>query len=445
MTVNKKNMDENIPKIAVVGKPNVGKSTLINRICGKAEAIVHHEPMITRDRKYYKSDWNGRIFYLLDTGGIDLKSKQRMDVQVFLQTKKAIEESDIIIFLVDLREPVSILDEEIASMLRKTDKDIIFAGNKVDDEKGSFYIEDYLKFGFGYPIKISAMHGRNTGDLLDEIVSKFKEDRADIKEYREEHIPGICILGKPNVGKSTLFNSIINEERAIVDEVEGTTRDSIDIILNIEGKNYRYIDTAGLKKRRAREEDLEFYSKLRTIRAIENSDICLIVVDCSMEVTVQDLKIVEICIKKGVSECIIFNKIDLVDKSTVQDFIKTFYQKIRFASYIPFLKVSALTKKGVENIISMIDELMKERKKKVKDGELNSLFKEMEQKKEGVFIKGRKFKIKFIRQLKTSPPYFLVFSNMDAAKRVNIKKYIENNIREKFGFKGTPINFKFKY
>ncbi len=439
------NMIKSIPKIAIVGRPNVGKSTLINRICGKTEAIVHHKPMITRDRKYYRADWNGKNFYLLDTGGIDLKSKQRMDVQVFLQTKKAIDESDIIIFLVDLREPVSLLDEEIASMLRKTDKDIIFTGNKFDDKKGSFYVEDYLKFGFGYPIKISAVHGINTGDLLDEVVSRFKEDTADILEYSEEKIPGICILGKPNAGKSTLFNSIINEERAIVDEVEGTTRDSIDIIMNIDSRNYRFIDTAGLKRKKVKEEDLEFYSELRTIKSIENSDICLIVVDCTRGITMQDLKIVEICIKKGVSICIIFNKIDLVDKNTISDIVETFNMKIKFANYIPFLKVSALTKKGIENIMGMIDKLMKERKKKIKESEINHLFKEFEKKKEGIYIKRKKFRIKFIKQLKASPPYFLVFSNMDAARSVNLRRYIENNIRKKFGFTGTPIYFKFKY
>ena len=438
-------MNKNIPKIAIVGRPNVGKSTLINRICGKTEAIVYHEPMITRDRKYYRSDWNGKIFYLMDTGGIDLKSKQRMDVQVVMQAKKAIDESDIIIFLVDLREPVSLLDDEIASMLRKTEKEIIFVGNKFDNKKSDFYIEDYLKFGFGYPIKVSAIHGINTGDLLDEVVSRFKEDTESISEYKEMKIPGICILGKPNAGKSTLFNSIINEERAIVDEVEGTTRDSIDIILNIGSRNYRFIDTAGLKRKKIKEEDLEFYSKLRTIRSIENSDICLIVIDCTREITVQDLKIIEICIKKGVNICIIFNKIDLVDKNTVSDIIKTFNMKVKFARYIPFLSVSALTKKGIENIMGMIDELIKEREKKIKESELNRLFKELDQSKEGVYIKGKKFRIKFIRQIKTSPPFFLVFSNMDASRRVNIKRYIENNIREKFGFKGTPIYFKFKY
>jgi GTP-binding protein len=276
-------------------------------------------------------------------------------------------------------------------------------------------------------------------------VSSFKGSVKDIKEYIKEDIPGICILGKPNVGKSTLFNSIINEERAIVDEVEGTTRDSIDIILNIEEASYRFIDTAGLRKRKALEQDLEFYSKLRTIRAIEKADICLIIIDSSIESTIQDLKIVETCIKKGVSMCIIFNKIDLISKVDLQDFIKTFYRKIKFASYIPFLNVCALTKKGVKNIIGIINELIKERKKRVKDSELNSLFKELEQKEEGIFISGRKFRIKFIRQLKDSPPYFLVFSNTDASRRKNIKKYIENNIREKFGFKGTPLFFKFKY
>ena len=335
-------MNENIPKVAIVGRPNVGKSTLINRICRKSEAIVHKEPMITRDRKYYKTDWNGKIFYLLDTGGIDLKSKHRMDMQVFLQTKKAIDESDIIIFIVDLKQPVSPLDEEIAALLRKTDKEIIFTGNKYDDKKGDFYIEDFLKFGFGYPVKISALHGINTGDLLDEIVSKFKKDSMDIYKYEEKIVPAICILGKPNTGKSTLFNAIIKDERAIVDEIEGTTRDSIDSVVNINNKSYKFIDTAGIRRKKKKGEDLEYYSELRTLRAIENSDISLILIDSVKEVTIQDLKIIETCIEKGVSICIIFNKIDIVDEDTLSNVTGMFNRKLKFAGYIPLLKVNKI-------------------------------------------------------------------------------------------------------
>ncbi len=433
----------NMPKIAVVGKPNVGKSTLINRICGIREAIVHKEPMITRDRKYYKADWNGKIFYLLDTGGIDLKPKQNIDIQVFLQTKKAIDESDIIIFMVDLRQPVSPLDEEIAAILRKTDKEIIFIGNKYDDQIGDYYIEDYLKFGFGYPVKISALHGKNIGDLLDELVSKFKDYSSDKEEYREESVPGICILGRPNAGKSTLFNVIIRDERTIVDEVEGTTRDSIDSIVKINDKIYKFIDTAGIRRKKGR--DLEYYSELRTIKAIENSDISLILIDCSKEIANQDIKIVEMCIEKGVSICIIFNKIDIVDQEVLDSIIKMFNLKLKFASYLPFLKVSALTGEGVKNIIKMIDLLIEERSKKIPESKLTNFFKDLDREGEGIYFKGKKFKVKFIRQLKTSPPLFLIFSNMDVKGRVNLKKYIENNIREKFGFKGTPIYLKFKY
>jgi len=438
-------MKENIPRVAIVGRPNVGKSTLINRICHKNEAIVHKEPMITRDRKYYKTDWNGKIFYLLDTGGMDLKSKHRMDIQVFLQTKKAIDESDIIIFMVDIKEPLSPLDEEIAAILRKTNKEIIFTGNKYDDKNGDFYIEDFLKFGFGYPIKISAMHGINIGDLLDELVSKFKEYPKDIREYEEKVVPCICILGKQNAGKSTLFNTIIKDERAIVDEIEGTTRDSIDSIVNINNKNYKFIDTAGLRRKRVKGGDLGYYSELRTIRSIENSDISLILIDCSKGITIQDLKIVERCLEKGVSICVVLNKIDIVDKDAIDNIVNMFYQKLKFAPYIPFLKASALTKKGIKNIIKVIDRLIAERDKRIPDSKLTNFFKELDQKDIGVYFKGKKFKIKFIRQIKTSPPAFLIFSNMDVRRRVNIKRYIENNIREKFGFMGTPLYFKFKY
>lgn len=443
-TLNKKFNDADIPKVAVVGRPNVGKSTLINRICRKREAIVDKEPMITRDRKYYRTDWNGRNFFLLDTGGIDLKLKKNINIQVFLQAKKAIDQSDIIVFIVDLKQPVSPLDEEIANILRKTGKEIIFAGNKYDDEKENLYTEDYLKFGFGYPLKISALHGKNIGDLLDEIVFKFKTDKTCLYEQKEDESPAICILGKPNAGKSTLFNAIIKEERAIVDEVEGTTRDSIDSILKIDEKTYKFIDTAGIRrKKRKKESSLEYYSEIRTIKTIENSDISLILIDCSREVSGQDIKIVETCIKRGTSICMVFNKIDTVDSETLENIMGIYSLKLKFADFIPFLKVSALKEKGIESIMEIIDLLIEERNKKISDSILTDYFKEQE--KGAIYFRGRKFKIKFIKQIKTSPPLFLIFSNMDARKKVNISRYIENRIREKFGFIGTPLFFKFKY
>ncbi len=435
----------NIPKVAVVGKPNVGKSTLINRICRKREAIVHDEPMITRDRKYYKTDWSGRNFYLMDTGGIDLKLKGNINTQVFLQTSKAIHESDIIIFIVDLKQPLSTLDEEIAGILRKTDKEIIFTGNKCDGKKENLYTEDYLKFGFGYPIEISALNGINIGDLLDEIVSKFKSNPEETCEYEEKENPGICILGRPNSGKSTLFNAIISDERAIVDEVEGTTRDSVDSIVKINRKNYKFIDTAGIRRKKRKVNDLDYYSELRTLKAIEISDIGLVLIDCSKEIAGQDIKIMEMCIERGVSICAIFNKIDLIDNETLESIVRMFNLKLKFAKYIPFLKVSALNKKGIKDIVKMIDFLFKERNKEISESKITNYFKKLDREKEGIYFKGKKFKIKFIRQIKTSPPIFLVFTNINAKRRVNLERYIENSIREKFGFEGTPIFFKFKY
>ncbi|OGD33838.1 ribosome biogenesis GTPase Der, partial [Candidatus Atribacteria bacterium RBG_16_35_8] len=365
--------------------------------------------------------------------------------QVFLQTKKAIDESNIIIFVVDLKQPVSPLDEEIASILRKTNKEIIFAGNKCDYQEGIFYTEDYLKFGFGYPVRISALNGINIGDLLDELVSKFVNLPADSGEYSEGAVPGICILGRPNAGKSTLFNAIIEDERAIVDEVGGTTRDSIDSIVKINDKDYKFIDTAGIIRKKGNGRDIEYYSELRTLEAIESSDISLVLIDCSREVANQDIKIIEICMEKGVSTCIIFNKIDVVDKETLDNIVKMLELKLKFADYIPFLKVSALTKEGVKKIIKMIDMLIDERNKKIPENKLTGFFKKLEKESEGIYYKGKRFKIKFIRQIKTSPPVFLIFSNMDDKRRVNTTRYIENNIREKFGFTGTPIFFKFKY
>jgi len=441
----KESLNYSIPKVAVVGKPNSGKSTLINRICGKREAIVDKEPMITRDRKYYRADWNGKSFFLLDTGGINLKLKENINIQMFLQTKRAIEESDLIIFVVDLKQPVSPLDEEVANMLRKTNKKIIFAGNKCDDEKEILFTEDYLKFGFGYPFKISALNGRNIGDLLDEVVKEFDSNQDLFKDLENEGKPSISILGRPNSGKSTLFNVITKEERAIVDEVEGTTRDSIDSIVKIGEKKYKFVDTAGIRRKKGKLKSLDYYSEIRTIEAIENSDVSLVLIDCSREVANQDIKIIELCTQKGVSTCVIFNKIDSIDSETLGGIIRMFELKLSFAVYIPSLKISALKKEGTEKIIKMINFLVSERKKIIPDSELTNFFKKKEREEEGIYIKGRRFKIKFIRQIKTAPPVFLVFSNIDIGKRVNVRRYVENRIREKFGFTGVPLYFKFKY
>lgn len=441
----KESLNYSIPKVAVVGKPNSGKSTLINRICGKREAIVDKEPMITRDRKYYRADWNGKSFFLLDTGGINLKLKENINIQMFLQTKRAIEESDLIIFVVDLKQPVSPLDEEVANMLRKTNKKIIFAGNKCDDEKEILFTEDYLKFGLGYPFKISALNGRNIGDLLDEVVKEFDSNQDLFKDLENEGKPSISILGRPNSGKSTLFNVITKEERAIVDEVEGTTRDSIDSIVKIGEKKYKFVDTAGIRRKKGKLKSLDYYSEIRTIEAIENSDVSLVLIDCSREVANQDIKIIELCTQKGVSTCVIFNKIDSIDSETLGGIIRMFELKLSFAVYIPSLKISALKKEGTEKIIKMINFLVSERKKIIPDSELTNFFKKKEREEEGIYIKGRRFKIKFIRQIKTAPPVFLVFSNIDIGKRVNVRRYVENRIREKFGFTGVPLYFKFKY
>jgi len=435
---------ENLPKVAIIGRPNIGKSTLINRICKSREAIVHQQPMITRDRKYYLSDWNNKDFYLLDTGGIDLKSTKKLSLEIFIQAKKAIDEADVIIFMVDISEPVSVMDGEIAQILRKSEKEIIFVGNKWDDPGRSFYTEDYLEFGFGYPLKISAVHGKNIGDLLDLVAERLPADALEQKINKDE-LPVISILGRPNVGKSTLFNTFIRDERAIVDEIEGTTRDSIDSIVTIREKSYKFIDTAGLKRQKKNMDDLEYYSKLRTERAASESDIALILVDSSkLKITKQDVKIVEMCIDKGISICIVFSKIDLVNSEILDDLIKDLDYSLRFAHFIPFLKISAITKKGLGSLVKMIDTLMEERTKKISDKKLTELLKVLAQEK-GVYIKGKQFKVKFARQIKTSPPSFLIFSNLDANRKVNIRRYIENNIREEFDFTGAPIFLKFKY
>jgi len=433
-----------LPKIALIGRPNIGKSTLINRICQGREAIVHKQPMITRDRKSYLADWNGNKFYLLDTGGIDLKSGEKLNLQIAMQAKKAIDEADLILFMVDLTEPVSVLDQEITDLLRKSQKEIIFIGNKWDDERRHLYAEDYLELGLGYPVKISAQHGKNIGDLLDMVTERMPQYTSG-HEDDISGLPVISILGRPNAGKSTLFNTFLREERAIVDDVEGTTRDSIDSIVKIGKRSYRFIDTAGLKKKAPGMDDLEYYSILRAERAADNSDIALILIDSGQGmITRQDVKIAEMCINKGVSICIVFSKYDLISGQKLELLIKELDRTLRFASYIPFLKISSKTKKGLGSLIKMIDKLVEERSKKVPDRDLTEALKEAAAGK-GVFSRGKQFKVKFARQTGTSPPSFLIFSNMDASRKTNIKRFVENSIRHRFGFTGTPLFLKFKY
>lgn len=437
-------MKGNIPKVAVIGRPNIGKSTLINRICETREAIVHQQPMITRDRKAYLTDWNGKKFYLMDTGGIDLGSEKRLNLQIAMQAKKAIDEADLIVFIVDLSQPVSPLDREITGLLRKSEKKIIFAGNKWDDTQKDLFTEDYLELGLGYPIKISALHGRSIGDLLDMVTEEISSGEYEHTDDADD-IAVISILGRPNVGKSTLFNTFLREERAIVDDVEGTTRDSIDSLVKIGESSYLFIDTAGLKKKKKKMEDLEYYSTLRTERAADNSDLALVLIDSSQgEITRQDVKIVEMCIEKGVSICIVFSKHDLISQKELESLIHDLDQNLRFADFIPFLKVSSKTKKGLGSLIKMIDKLIGERSKKISDKELTEMLKKICREKP-VFSKNKQFKVKFARQTGTSPPSFLIFTNMDASKKNNIKRFVENSIRDNFGFEGTPLFIKFKY
>ena len=289
------------------------------------------------------------------------------------------------------------------------------------------------------------MHGVGIGDLLDEIVQNINfKDEFNLEDKKEEEVPSIAILGKPNVGKSTLFNTLIKEERVIVDEKEGTTRDTIDSILEYKDKVYRFIDTAGLKKDKVVEKDLEFYSKLRTIKAIEKSDIGLILIDSTNEISRQDINIVDTCLKNGTSVIVIFSKTDKASKEDIENNLHLFDQKLHFASYIPFLKVSAVNKKGIPGIFKYIEIVLKERKKTINENKLMTIFKKKDE-KSFIYKEGKKYKLKFIKQIGSNPPYLIVFSNIDISKISSIKNFIEKTLRENFDFTGTPIKFKYKY
>ncbi|HAX18102.1 MAG TPA: hypothetical protein DCY00_05865, partial [Actinobacteria bacterium] len=284
----------------------------------------------------------------------------------------------------------------------------------------------------------------NIGDLLDEITENLDYEEINNNLVRESVVPDIAILGQPNSGKSTLFNALIKEERVIVNEIEGTTRDTIDSILTHKGNNYRFIDTAGLKRDKVVEEDLEYYSKLRTLRIIKEAQIGLVLIDSTLKVTRQDINIINTCLKNGTSVIVIFTKTDISDKETINKIMEELYRKLYFADYIPFLNISALKNKGIENIFKYIDILLQERKKIIPENKLMNIFKQKES-SSYIYVSGKKYKLKFIKQIGTNPPFFLVFSNMDISSKTNIKNYIEKTLRENFEFNGTPIMLKFKY
>lgn len=424
--------------IAIVGRPNVGKSTLFNRLVGKRQAIVDAVSGVTRDRHYGHAEWTGRKFSVVDTGGYSQGSEDVFEEEIRRQVRIAIEEATMLLFVVDAMEGITPLDQEVASILRKSKKKIILVANKVDTGDKTHFAAEFYKLGLGDPFPVSASNGAGTGELLDEVVQhlnpEVEEDKADI--------PRIAIVGRPNAGKSSLANALIGEEKLIVTDIAGTTRDSIDTHFKGFGFDVMLIDTAGLRKKTKVHEDLEFYSVMRTIRAIEDSDVCLVVVDATEGFEGQDMNIFHLAAnnKKGI--VILVNKWDLVEGKThksTKEFEEKIFEKIRPFKDVPILFTSALTKQRVLKSLELAMKVYENRKRRISTSQLNEVLLPLIEITPPPAVKASYVKIKYATQLPTKTPVFAFFCNHPQYVADSYKRFLENKIRENFDFTGVPI------
>ncbi|MDR2915351.1 MAG: ribosome biogenesis GTPase Der [Tannerella sp.] len=426
--------------VAIVGRPNVGKSTLFNRLTQSRHAIVNEEAGTTRDRQYGKVDWTGREFSLIDTGGWVVNSEDVFEGEINKQVQVAIEEADVILFIVDVLTGVTDLDDEVARILRRSNKSVILVVNKADNYDMHALAAEFYSLGLGDPYCVSAINGSYTGDLLDRIVEVLPSQK---EEELEEELPRIAIVGRPNAGKSSLINAFIGEERHIVTDIAGTTRDSIYTKYDKFGLNFYLVDTAGIRKKGKVNEDLEYYSVIRSIRAIENSDVCVLMLDATRGIESQDLNIFSIIQKnkKGLLVCV--NKWDLVeDKSQIA--IKTFINAIqdRFAPFtdFPVLFISALTKQRIFKVLEKAKEIYDNRQNRIPTAKLNEVMLPIIENRPPPAWKGKYIKIKYITQLPGgSVPSFVFFCNLPQWIKEPYKRFLENQIRENWDFSGTPI------
>ncbi|MCL0052007.1 ribosome biogenesis GTPase Der [Peptococcaceae bacterium] len=434
------------PIVAIVGRPNVGKSTLFNRIIKKRVAIVEDKPGITRDRLYFDAEWNGKEFTLVDTGGLEFKSLSEFGEDVKLQAKAAIDEADVILFMVDAKEGLSPTDRDIAQTLRKTKKPVLLAANKIDGgkhyqlDKTSYY--DFYELAFGEPIPLSAAESINIGDLLDRVVELLpqKTDEPDIDAVR------VAVIGRPNVGKSTLINAVLGEERVIVSDVPGTTRDAVDVLVNYKDKSYLFIDTAGMRKKKKISELTERYSVIRALRAIERSEISLLMIDTTEGVTEQDKKIAEYAEEKGKAIILVVNKWDLIEKDdkTMLKFTEHVREELNFIQYAPVVFISALTKKRLHRVMELIDFMAEQYYMRISTSSLNKTIIDAMRQNPPPSYKGRQLKIRYATQSSVAPPVFTLFVNDTELLHFSYKRYLENYLRSTYGFEGAPIRFKLK-
>jgi GTP-binding protein len=432
-----------IPIVAVVGRPNVGKSSFFNRIIGHRLSIVEDTPGVTRDRIYSESDWNGRQFALIDTGGIDPDTKDVILSQMREQAQIAMELADVIVFLVDGKDGITTADDEVAGMLRRTGKPVILLVNKIDSGKPNEDFYDFFALGLGNPIPISAANMTGLGDALDEIVAALPSE-AQLSE--EDETIKIAVIGKPNTGKSSFVNAIVGENRVIVSEIPGTTRDSIDTPFVWDGEKYTLIDTAGIRRKSRVTEDIERYSVIRAIAAIERSDVCLLMIDAAEGLTDQDKKIAGLAHEAGKGIVVVINKWDLIKKetSTMEEYRRKVRRELPFMSYAPEVFISVKENQRVRKVLEIAAVVSENRSMRIPTGQLNSLIQDAMLMHNPPSDKGKRLKIYYVSQVGIRPPLFSFKINYRDLMHFSYSRYIENKIRESYGFDGTSIKFVFR-
>jgi GTPase len=425
----------NIPVVALIGRPNVGKSALFNRIVGANAAIVSDEAGTTRDRHFARADWNGRAFWLVDTGGLTDDPRAPMDLEIRRQVDVAIAEADLLLLIVDARTGVHPYDARVAELLRQAGKPWLLVANKVDDPRDADYFEFY-NLNAGEPLPVSAINGRGSGDLLDAVVERFPESAVEPDEALR-----IAVVGRPNVGKSSFVNRLLGEERLVVSDESGTTRDSIDAPLRFHGRDFIFVDTAGLRRQSRVDEGIEFYSALRTRRAIDQADICVLLIDAVEGLENQDLKIAALAWEAGRALIIVVNKWDLVERetNTAAKFQREAEEKAPFLRFVPFLFTSAMTGQRVSAVLELILTVQQEREKRISTSQVNARLEELVARRQPPQAAGREVKLLYATQVETAPPTIAVFGNHPDLLQEHYVRYLHNGFRESWGFVGNPL------
>lgn len=433
-----------LPVVAVVGRPNVGKSTFFNRVLGQRLAIVEDRPGVTRDRNFARGEWNGRHFFIVDTGGMVDRSDEPMDRLIRQQVVTAIEEADVVVQMVDGKVGPHPLDYHIAEHLRRANRPVVLLVNKVDDlgNPTSMAHHDFWDLGLGEPYPVSSLSGKGSGDVLDAIVERLPPAGDGDED------PGlrVAVIGKPNVGKSSLVNRLLGEERLVVSEVAGTTRDSIDTVLNYHGQKLVFVDTAGLRRQARIHENVEYYSSIRTERAVEGADVCLLLIDGTEPIHNQDLKIAQKAWDAGSGLILLVNKWDLVEKETMTapNFEKSLQEKAPFFKWVPTMFISATTGQRAQKILPLIVQVQAARTARIATHEVNEVLRELVGRTRPPHSQGRPVKIQYATQVSTSPPTFVLWCNLPDEIPESYKRYIHNGFRDRWGFVGSPIRLNLR-